>query len=318
MIRALGGALIAWTGLACAQVPSDALTWLRKMHQAAEKLSYSGTFVYQHGASSETLRITRLTDARGGIEKLEALDGMPREVLRDRESVKCYLSDSQTVKVDRRVDRRGFPALLPEQLERLADHYAVSVGGTGRIAGLDAREIVLSPRDEFRYGYRLWADVNSGMLLKAVVFDERGERVEQFAFTQFTQGGVTRDKLKPNRAARKWRVEDAAVTPANLAEEGWGFGAEVLGYRKVAEVTRKLGESRRVGQVVYSDGLAAVSVFIERRRGELDEMQAGLAGTGAVNLYSRELAGHVVTAVGEAPAVSVRRIADIVEYHPAR
>jgi sigma-E factor negative regulatory protein RseB len=318
MIRTLGGALLAWAGLAYGQISPDALTWLRKIHQATEKLSYSGTFVYQHGASSETLRITRLRDSRGGIEKLEALDGMPREILRDRESVKCYLSDSQIVKVDRRVDRRGFPALLPEQLERLAGHYTASMGGTGRIAGLDAREVVMSPLDGFRYGYRLWADVNTGMLLKAVVFDERGEMVEQFAFTQFTQGGVTREQLKPNRAARNWRVEDGAVTPANLAEEGWGFGAEVLGYRKVAEVRRTLGESRRVGQVVYSDGLAAVSVFIERRRGELDEMQAGLARTGAVNMYSRELAGHVVTAVGEAPAVSVRRIADVVEYHPTR
>jgi len=318
MNRALCVALLAWTGLAHAQFSPDALTWLRKIYQATEKLSYSGTFVYQQDASSETLRITRFTDSRGGVEKLEALDGSPREVVRELDTVKCYLPDSHTVKVDRRVDRRGFPALLPEQIERLADNYGATLGGTGRVAGLESREIVLSPRDGFRYGYRLWADVHTGMLLKAVVFDDKGQTVEQFTFTQFKPGRVKRDKLKPSYTARKWRVEDDATSPADLAADGWSLGAEVLGYRKVAEVKRQLGESRKVGQVVYSDGLAAISVFIERRGNEPEPMQPGPAGRGAVNLYSREIAGHVVTAVGEAPAISVQRVADVVEYHPPR
>ena len=318
MNRALCAALLAWSGLAHAQLSPDALDWLRRIYQATEKLSYSGTFVYQQGDSSETLRIMRYADSRGGVEKLQALDGSPREVLRELDTVKCYLPDTQTVKVDRRVDRRGFPALLPQEIERLADNYSAALAGTGRVAGLDAREIVLSPRDGFRYGYRLWADVNTGMLLKAAVLDEKGATIEQFTFTQFDPGRVTRDKLKPSYAARKWRVQDDATVPANLAEDGWTVSSEIMGYRKVAEVKRRLGDSRRVGQIVYSDGLAAISVFIEQRRNETDPMQAGLAGKGAVNLYSREIAGHLVTAVGEAPAVSVQRVADIVEFHPPR
>lgn len=318
MNRALCAALLAWSGLAHAQLSPDALDWLRKIYQATEKLSYSGTFVYQQGDSSETLRITRYADSRGGVEKLEALDGSPREVVREIDTVKCYLPDTQTVKVDRRVDRRGFPALLPQEIERLADNYGAELAGTGRIGGLEAREIVLSPRDGFRYGYRLWADVSTGMLLKAAVLDEKGATVEQFTFTQFTPGRVTREKLKPSYATRKWRVQDDATIPANLAEDGWTVSPEIVGYRKVAEVKRRLGDSRRVGQIVYSDGLAAISVFIEQRRNETDPMQAGLAGKGALNLYSREIAGHVVTAVGEAPAVSVQRVAEIVEFHPLR
>lgn len=318
MNRALCAALLAWSGVAHAQFPPDALDWLRRIYQATESLSYSGTFVYQQGDSSETLRITRFADSRGGVEKLEALDGSPREVVRELDTVKCYLPDTQTVKVDRRVDQRGFPALLPQQIERLADNYGAALAGTGRVAGLEAREIVLAPRDGFRYRYRLWAHVATGMLLKAAVLDDKGVTVEQFTFTQFKPGRVTREKLKPSYAASKWRVQDDASAPANLAEDGWTLSAEIMGYRKVAEVKRRLGESRRVGQVVYSDGLAAISVFIEQRRDEPDQMQAGLAGKGAVNLYSREIAGHVVTAVGEAPAVSVQGIADVVEFHPPR
>ncbi len=314
--RALGLALVAWAGLAHAQISSEALDWLRKIYEATQKLSYTGTFVYQRGVESETSRITRLADAQGDLEKLEVLDGLPREIVRDRDIVSCYLPESQIVKVDRRGDRRGFPALLPEQIGRLADNYTITLGGRRRIAGFDCREIVLAPRDGFRYGYRLWADRSSGMLLKAVILDEKGETIEHFTFTQLSLGPVARERLKPSHATGPWRVEDASVSPANLSDEGWGFGAEVLGFRKIAEVRRKLGESRRVGQVVYSDGLAAVSVFVEPADGRGEPVRAGLAGRGAMNIFTREVARFVVTAVGEAPAASVERIANVVEFRP--
>jgi sigma-E factor negative regulatory protein RseB len=316
MSRALGLALVAWAGLAHAQISPEALDWLRKIYAATQKLSYTGTFVYQRGVESETSRITRLADAQGDLEKLEVLDGLPREIVRDQDTVSCYLPESQIVKVDRRGDRRGFPALLPEQIGRLADNYKITLGGRRRIAGFDCREIVLAPRDGFRYGYRLWADRNSGMLLKAVILDEKGEAIEHFTFTQLTLGPVPRDKLKPSHATGTWRIEDASVAPANLSDEGWGFGPEVLGFRKIAEVRRKLGDSRRVGQVVYSDGLAAVSVFVEPADGRREPVRAGLAANGAMNIFTREVARFVVTAVGEAPAASVERIANVVEFRP--
>jgi len=213
------------------------------------------------------------------------------------------------VKVDRRTER-GFPALLPERLNALARHYDIALGETRRIAGYDCQAIVLTPKDNLRYGYRLYADSASGMLLKAVTFDAKGNDVEQFSFTQLSLGKVTRDMVKPRHAAGAWRVQDAAAAPASLA--GWGLTAELPGFQKVIELKRKMGESRPVGQVVYSDGLAAVSVFIEPL--ENRQVQTGLASMGAIHIYTREVANHVVTVVGDAPAVSVQRIADAVEY----
>jgi sigma-E factor negative regulatory protein RseB len=75
-----------------------------------------------------------------------------------------------------------------------------------------------------------------------------------------------------------------------------------------------MGESKPVGQLVYSDGLAAVSVFIEPLAPRREPLRTGLASLGAIHIYTREVANHMVTVVGEAPAASVQRFANAVQY----
>jgi len=318
MMRGLGVLLLLWGGVCGAQTPRpaapDAVALLRKIYQATEKLSYTGTFVYQQGDRTETSRITRISGPGGDVERVEVLDGVPRDIVRTRDTVRCYLPESKTVKVERRIDQRAFPGMLPEQISELARHYTISRGGLLRVAGRDCEAVVLTPNDELRYGYSLWADVKSGMLLKARTFDRRGQTVEQFTFVQLSIGSVPRDRVRPRYAVKTWRIEDAAVAPANLAGAGWSMHDELPGFRKVAEVTRQLGEARPVGQMVFSDGMAAVSVFIEPIAGRDEAVRPGPSSLGAFHIYTREVAHHVVTVVGEAPAASVQRIASRVEY----
>lgn len=314
MIRTLGMALVLWGGVAQAQPSPDGMPLLRRIYQATEKLSYTGTFVYQQGDRTETSRITRITGPGGDIERVEVLDGMPKEIIRTQDTVRCYLPESQTVKVERRTDDRVFPAMLPERVSELARNYTVTRGETVRIAGYDCVAVILTPKDDLRYGYKLWADTGSGMLLKARTFNHKGETVEQFTFTQFAIGRVPRERVRSRHASQGWRVDDAAVAPANLTRTGWTLGAELPGFRKVTEVTRKLGEARPVGQMVYSDGMAAMSVFIEPMGGRSESVRPGLSSLGAYHIYTREVANHVVTVVGEAPAASVQRLARQVEF----
>ncbi|MGH8672890.1 MAG: MucB/RseB C-terminal domain-containing protein, partial [Burkholderiales bacterium] len=308
-MRGLALLLAIGCGFAQAQSSPEALALLNKIHQATQRLSYTGTFVYQQGNRTEISRIARIADASGGTEKLEVLDGVPREVVRTREGVRCYLPASQTVKVERVGAHRDFPAILPDRLGDLPRHYVASRGESARIAGFDCISVMLTPRDDLRYGYVLWADANTGMLLRARTINEKGETIEQFTFTQLLIGPVARDKVKPRHAARNWRIEDGAAAPADLSEAGWTINADLPGFRKIDEVRRKLRESLLVGQVVYSDGLAAVSVFIEPLAERRELTRTGLSNLGAINIYTREVANHLVTVVGETPAASVRRIA---------
>ena len=321
-MKALALFLLFLPGFALSQAqpnpPQDALTWLKKIYLASQKLSYSGTFVYRQGDRSESSRITRIVDAGGDTEKLEALDGVRREIVRSGDEVRCYLPDTKTVKIDRRSTHPTFPALLPAQNATLSEQYSVSMEETARIAGYECQAIALKPKDELRYGYKLWADTGSGMLLKARIVNEKGEAVEEFTFTQLTIGGVMdKGMVKSSFAgqSRQWRVENAGVIRADMAGSGWTVNALIPGFRTVIEVKRQLRPSHRVSQIVYSDGLAAISVFIEPAEPQREAGRLGLSAMGAVNIYSRELANHVVTVVGEAPARTVQQIGDAVVYH---
>ena len=301
--------LVVAAGAACAQSP-ESLAWLRKIQDATRNLSYTGTFVYQQGDRNETSCITRRAPA--DIERLEVLDGQPRERVRTRDTVRCYLPESKVVKVERRTADRSFPALLPEQVSALAQHYDIALGEARRIGGFECQAVMLTPKDNLRYGYRLYADRATGMLVRAVTVDAAGNQIEQFTFTQLRLGHVTPDMVRSRHASAHFRIEDAEAAPTRLA--GWGLTAELPGFHKVVELTRRLGESRPVGQVVYSDGLAAVSLFIEPLQGRGEPARPGLASMGAIHVYTRQVANHMVTVVGEAPAASVQRIGNAVEY----
>jgi sigma-E factor negative regulatory protein RseB len=302
---------------ALAQTDTSALQWLQRIYAATQKLNYTGVFVYQQGQQVETSRITHIVDASGPLERLETLDGVPREIIRTRDEVVCYLPGSMTVKIDKQSDTRMFPAILPERLKDLSENYSIRKGDVERVGGYDCQVIVLEPKDRMRYGHRLWADLNTGMLVKAKTFDEKNEMLEQFAFTQLQIGGaIGRERLKArySRASRDWRVEDSGAIRTNLADAGWTIRSSPPGFRTVTELLRTLGGTSGVGHIVLSDGLAAVSVFIQPSRSKQPASQPGLVRQGAINVYMREVGEHWVTVVGEAPPENVKYIANAVEY----
>lgn len=296
-----------------AQAPADALQWLQRVAEAAQKLDYTGVFVYQSGKQGETSRITHLVDGDTEYERLEVLDGSPREVVRVNDEVKCYLPESRQLIVERR--RRGqvasFPALSSESLAGLAEHYVVTKGPAGRVAGFDSQAIVIKPKDDWRYGHRLWVDAASGLLLKAALVDERGEALETFSFTELRIGGpIDRASLKPRGVDGGWKVHD--VRTGNLGSARWQFNGQPPGFRKVADMMRQgRGDGREVSHVTFSDGLAAVSVFIEPLG--RSKAEPGAMALGAVNAYKRIAGDHLFIVMGDVPPAALKKIADGIE-----
>ena len=302
-------------GLALADPQAEAMLLLNRVYAATQRLSYTGTFVYQHDSQSETSRITRIVEGALIREKLEALDGQPREIVRSGDEVVCYLPASTTVRIDKYAGQRSFPAFLPVQLKDLLENYVVRIGEMERVAGYDCHVLNLEPRDNMRYGHKLWVDAQTGMVIRAKTLDDRNDVMEQFAFAQLQIGGtIARDRVKSSFAGKtaSWRVEDAAAVAANLAQAGWTLRASPPGFRKIMELRRTLGGTADVGHMVLSDGMAAISVFIEPSRQRAAHPE--LSRQGAINVYIRQLAGHRITVVGEAPADSVRYVAHAVAY----
>lgn len=294
---------------------SEALAVLQKIADAARELNYTGTFVYQHGDQVETSRIVHFVDGGNEYEKLETLDGPRREVIRNNDEDLWYFPDAKIVRSDKRVARRTFPALLPERLSSLTEYYEIRKAESERIGGFDSQVLVLEPKDGMRYGHKFWADINSGLLLKARMLSERHNVVEQFSFTQVVIGtGVTREMVQPSFNIRfpEWRLDRFANNTISEVESGWTVKNIPAGFRKILEMRRsKQGNSVLVTHMVYSDGLAAVSIFIEpaATRTRINE---GLSQQGATNIYTRTINDQVVTVLGEAPATTVMQIANSV------
>ena len=160
MRRAL--ALLAFGGVLAAPAygdqHGDALAWLQKMAAAAQRLNYTGTFTYQSGGNSETSRITHLVDAAGEQEKLEVLDGSPREVVRSNDEVKCFLPDDKLVIVEKRGRYKTFPALLPASVSTLGEFYLIRLGDVSRVAGFDSQLILLEPKDALTKQFKALLD----------------------------------------------------------------------------------------------------------------------------------------------------------------
>ncbi len=297
--------------------PSDPILWLSKISTAAQRLNYTGTFIYQSGKNLETSRITHMVDAGGEHERLEVLDGSPREVIRSNSEVRCVLPDQKTIIIDRAGGQRAFPARLPTSYAGVSENYRVSMGEVSRVAGLDTQLIVLEPRDSLRYGHMLWADVVSGLLLKARTVDEDGEIIEQFAFSDVRIGGeIDPGALKPSYTEDgDWRVINAHGNEVGMSESGWVLAAPLPGYTLKSIVRRPLGRDRGdILHLVFSDGLAAISVFIEPVEPDRLRNGPGALASGAINIYRRIVADeHLLTALGEVPLLALQRLGDGIE-----
>jgi sigma-E factor negative regulatory protein RseB len=308
--------LLAIDGLAAQPASLDGIGWLGRIAAAAQKLNYVGTFTYSNGAHAETSRITHIVVGGTEKEKLEVLDGSPREVIRTGDEVKCYLPLERLVIIDQAVHRRAFPARLNDSLDSITENYTVSKGETQRVAGRESQLLILKPKDELRYGHMLWADVATGLLLRSRMVNDRNEPVEQFSFTDVAIGGqIGKDKLKPKFSGKsqEWRVVNARATESPKGEGAWVFQGQLPGYQQSALMRRQLKQDRPDAyHIVFSDGLAAISVFIEPAAADHNE-RVGLFVSGPFNVYKRPHGDHMLTVLGEVPMAALKRVGDGIE-----
>jgi len=299
---------------------ADSHQLLTRIQRAAQQVDYEGVFVYQHGDQLESLRIFHKAGPDGIHERLLSLNGVPREIIRTNREVRCYLPDEKAVMVEhRRADRRAFPALLPDKLSGLSQHYKVTSGKGGRVAGRSTKLIKIRPKDGFRYGFRLWADEATGLLLKASLLEESGGMIEQYMFTQITIGKpIPEAALEPENRSKELVWHRADESSADVVPGFWEARRLPPGFVQTTRMMRHQPADRQpVEHLVYSDGLAVISVFIEpSESASRSSALRGLTQMGAVHAYGKIEDGHQITVVGEAPAATVDMIGASVSRLP--
>jgi sigma-E factor negative regulatory protein RseB len=296
---------------------NPAMEWIEKMSGSMRNLSYRGNFVYMHGSQLESMSILHIKDTLGERERLLSMNGEAREVIRDNKNLTCIWPDSRKVVVDNARQNTFSPLFIPDDIAKISKYYDMSLHDGDRVAGRDSIIVNIKPKDRLRYGLKLWIDSRNGLLLKSILINERQEIVEQVMFTNLEVldinkplSLITMPKLDDSYSLVRYHSGDAS---GNLkADMSWRFTNLPDGFWQESALKRKVVDTERyIQQMVYTDGLASLSVFIEK---QTVQTPLGETSMGAVNGFIRILDNYSVTAIGEVPAVTVRLIAESVSH----
>lgn len=325
MLRPPSNTRLAWLLVALAvsaKVAADEpRLWLERMNQALSTRNYDGVFSLVQGDRVETLRIIHRVQDGKVMERLVSLDGSGREFIRKGSELVCYLPDKRTVLVEKRPQEGPLLGSLPKFDESTTGFYEIEEVRRTRLNRRDTRVISVMPKDEYRYGYRLWIDEATGMPLKTQLCDGRGKVIEQLVFTSLTlPASIPDSAFEPEMATdgfrwlRPERPQGEPVMPVL-----WSALKLPPGFRITARSAQVMPGSRDpVAHLVFTDGLASVSVFVESRASsDPGEPRAGAVRVGSSAAFSTVVDGHKVTVLGEVPPATLRFIANSVQAEPA-
>ncbi len=298
------GSLLVGGLFSLSAVASDGAAFLQRLAQAERTQSFSGTFVYERNGSFSSHSVWHQVASDGVVrERLLQLDGAAKEVVRVDGQVQCasgMLAD-QLTETQLRPGRELEPA-------KLSQWYDLRILGESRVAGRATTVLALVPRDQYRHGIELHLDQQTGLAVKSLLVNDKGQLLERFQFTHFQVGDVVTDALLPGAGCRPVRTAPAASQSAQVWSSQWlppGFTLSSASPR------RSPASDESVACQVYDDGLARFSVFIEPLNdATAEDVRSQLGPTVAVSRRLKTNNGDVmVTVIGEIPLGTAERIA---------
>jgi sigma-E factor negative regulatory protein RseB len=297
----------------------DAWLLLQKTAYAARELNYQGVFVYQNGKQTRSVQITHMNNNGQEMARNVVLDNgtqaaQPREVYSQGNNVVIVRPKNQKVVMEKRRGQNLFPAMLPTDLRAIEASYSAQLGAVEMVAGREAQIIELVPNDAFRYSYKIWSDVEFGLLLKMTLLDSKKQTLEQIQFNQISMlNSQDANWFQPKiDITKSYEMEDA--TAASPMDSSWIVAELPAGYVKVEHRSLVVpGKVAPVDQMIFSDGIASVSLFIEPvTKGMRPKMGHMLIGS--TNICANVIDGYQITVVGEVPQATVVQIAKAVSF----
>jgi sigma-E factor negative regulatory protein RseB len=299
--------------------------WLVRMHEASRKRSYIGTFVVSSGGAMSSAKIWHVCEGDQQMERVETLTGAPRSIFRHNDQVVTFMPDHKVVRSEKRESLGMFPQLLQSTDSRIADYYKVRQEGVERVAGVEADIVVLVPKDNMRFGYRVWTEQKKGLVVKLQTLDTDGKVLEQAAFSELQlDAPVKMDKLLHMMGkVDGYRVEKPVLVKTTASAEGWVLKAPIAGFRPMSCYKRPVSAAGPSGPVagvageeplqwIFTDGLASVSIFVEPFDRQRHDRESSLS-MGATQTITRQLDTYWVTVMGEVPMATLKLFANGLE-----
>lgn len=294
---------------------NDLWLMIQKAAFAARELNYKGTFLYQNGNQSNSVQITHMNNSGREFTRNVILNtDKPREVFSEGSDIVIFHPQKNKIVIEKRRGQNLFPAILPVNLDSLKVSYKLRLVGSDNIAGRNAQVVELVPNDAYRYNYKVWLDTEYGLLLKMALLNDKNQTLEQVIFQELNMLN-THDLnwFQPKiDVSKSYVMEDVALL--NRVSTNWIVAELPPGYVKVDHIERaSKGKRSPVNQMIFSDGLASVSLFIEPLSKGV-RPKTGHMIVGSTNICAHVIDGYQITVVGEVPAATVQQIAKAVSF----
>lgn len=290
--------------------------WLARLQEAAGQRTYTGTYVVTAADRLSSARIWHVSEGAQQMERVDALSGAPRSVFRRNDEVLTLLPQTRMAVSEKRQSLGQFPDWLSRADASIAQYYTLRPVGLERVAGWEADVARLVPKDAWRFGYRVWTERASGLVLKLQTLGLDQTILEQAAFSDLQlASSISLAKLSAMmNEVQGYRIKKSELMSTAADQEGWDWKAKVPGFRLVSCHKRESGQSgvnSPAMQCVCSDGLASVSVFIEpfdaSRHGR--PMSHDAFSMGATRMQMQRVGDWWLTAVGETPQPTLQQLA---------
>jgi len=285
--------------------------WLQRMHTGSRDRSYIGTFVVSAAVGNlSSARIWHACEGNVQIERIDTLSGPPRSTFRRNDQVLTFLPDERVIKSEKRDNLELFPNLLGMPDSTLGDFYGAHVLGHDRVAGFETDVVQFTPKDALRFGYRIWSEKRTGLVMKLQTLDPAGRPVEQSAFSELQLNAPIKIEALAHmmKVPVGYKVEKSELERTTAAVQGWALKNPIAGFKPISCYQRPVGHAgnERTLQWTFSDGLASVSLFVEpydEQRQSQEVMQAlGATYTLTRRLVDNHGVSWWLTVVGEVPA----------------
>lgn len=283
--------------------------WLDRMSSAVRTMDFEGTVIRRRNGQSEALKVVHKVIDGVVHEKITTQEGNGLEIIRNGNEVHCILPDRKSVLIENWSDESTLFSTLPASELRFGSEYDLSIVREERVAGRHALLLAVRPHDGYRFGHRIWLDRETAFPLRTELVSGDGSLLVQLKFAEIDlQSEIPQAALLPSFSLAEftWYAEPSQPQRVTVESE-WNSEEIPAGYRLLSTTREILGDGEApVTHIMYGDGLATVSVFIaEKQEGAVTERTA----MGASNSYSVERDGYLITAIGEVPPATVRRIA---------
>jgi sigma-E factor negative regulatory protein RseB len=286
---------------------------LEKSAKASQQLNYEGVFHSQSSSESNSTHVIHANIDNKEYCLLKMLDGAPNEVFCSGDMV--YVTSQDGLLIKKRKNQFLFPSVLPSDIKHLKKNYQLSFGEKKRVADRMAQHIELKAKDNLRFNYHIWIDDKNLLPLKLIVTNNKNNTIEQSTFTTISfRKVIDKDIFEKNINLSKIYVAKNKFVENYVSNKFWNLKELPSGFKEVDLISRRVNGLNLLDyQIIFSDGLAYVSLFIRPiTRGT--EPKEGTVAIGPTNISARYQDGYQIMSVGMVPPETVNTFSGALEF----